>query len=82
MLLELAQSQMPTIMFATASNQAFQVAQFKELDAFMEAKDFTQIPELLSSLAPQCVRQSKADILAQLSLGVHLAPALKQIFRL
>ncbi|MGX2984123.1 hypothetical protein ACWIWK_01415 [Helicobacter sp. 23-1048] len=82
MLLELAQSQMPTIMFATAPNQAFQVAQFKELGAFIEAKDFAQIPALLSSLAPQCVRQNKADILAQLPLGVHLAPALKQIFKL
>lgn len=82
MLLELAQSQMPSIMFASAPNQHFQIAQFANLGVFIEAKSFTQIPALINSLSPKSVRQDKADILARLSLGVHLIPALKHIFKL
>ena len=82
MLLELAQSQVPSIMFASAPNQSFQIAQFAALGAFLQAQSLHQIPALIQSLNPLALRKAKADILAKLPLGGDLIPALKAIFKL
>ncbi|MCI7484790.1 MAG: hypothetical protein MSA68_02400 [Helicobacter sp.] len=78
-LLELASSCLPTIVLSCASNQNFQIAQFKKLGAFMHAQDITEIVPLIESFDFVKRKESK-QILSCLKIGDRLEGALKEIF--